>query len=280
VVITPRSPILVKAGGISANPALPDMQFVRTLRVGEDESIYIPGSSLKGVLRSYMEKVLRTVKDTNGACDPFEDTFCGGNVIKSEQGAEIYQRSCRACKIFGNTRLKGRLSAMDAYPKTEVKTETRHGVAISRLTHSVAQGPFDMEVVISGEFSTKLILENFEVWQLGLLALTLDAFNEGMLRLGFGKNRGFGEIKVEVKNCTVALAGNGVPQNEIWGVGTLMPKELAQPYGFRTDGKDKLTFDVKPESETNEVLFLRRSYSKEAWEKIKQVAILYLKEGL
>ena len=29
--ISPRGPLLIKAGGVSANPSLPDMQFVRTV---------------------------------------------------------------------------------------------------------------------------------------------------------------------------------------------------------------------------------------------------------
>jgi len=41
--LTPRSPLLVKSGTLSPNPALPDMQFVRTLNSGA-EMVYIPGS--------------------------------------------------------------------------------------------------------------------------------------------------------------------------------------------------------------------------------------------
>lgn len=69
--LTIKSPLLIKSGGISTNPSLPYMQFVRTF-VNGAESIYVPGSSLKGIFRSYVEKVLRTKKGHEGACDIVE----------------------------------------------------------------------------------------------------------------------------------------------------------------------------------------------------------------
>ncbi|MGQ9715880.1 MAG: RAMP superfamily CRISPR-associated protein, partial [Anaerolineae bacterium] len=153
--ISPKGPLLVKAGGISANPSLPDMQFVRTYHAERGETVYIPGSSLKGVVRGFVEKALRTLDDHNSwrwACPTFpdEDGSCAKRLGKEEKSAAIYKQSCGACRIFGHTRLKGRAAFTDLFPTDEVKTEIRYGVAISRLSHAVAHGPFEMEVAVSG----------------------------------------------------------------------------------------------------------------------------------
>jgi len=55
--ITPDGPILVKAGESSGvDPTLPDMRFVRS-----QNSIYIPGPSLKGVVRAQAERICRSM---------------------------------------------------------------------------------------------------------------------------------------------------------------------------------------------------------------------------
>jgi len=49
-------------------------------------------------------------------------------------------------------------------------------------------------IEFKGSFKTSLVLENFETWHLGLISLTLQALNEGLIKIGFGKNRGFGDV--------------------------------------------------------------------------------------
>ncbi|MEM2352070.1 MAG: RAMP superfamily CRISPR-associated protein, partial [Thermoproteota archaeon] len=131
-----KTPLLVKAGRLSGNPSLPDMQFVRTEVAGLGETVYIPGSSLKGVFRSFSERVLRTI-NKEFACIPFGDESCVKKKGLKEEGPSIYKHSCRACKLFGNTSLKSRISFTDAYPEGQVKLEVRYGVALSRLTNAV-----------------------------------------------------------------------------------------------------------------------------------------------
>ena len=48
--IEPRGPLLIKSGReAGADPTLPDMNFVRTYHPTLGETVYLPGSSLKGV---------------------------------------------------------------------------------------------------------------------------------------------------------------------------------------------------------------------------------------
>ena len=302
LVIEPRAPLLIKSGTASPNPSLPDMQFVRTM-TPRGETVFIPGSSLKGVFRSFTEKVLRTL-DVSGkpgpadgkrwkwACATFE---AKGNErrdpskwncpqflesIKPKdrdlETWEVYRNCCGACKIYGNTRLRGRLSFTDAFPESEVKTETRYGVAISRLTNAVAVGPFDIEVLVQGKFKTSLVLENFEIWQLGLVALTLQALNDGLVKVGFGKNRGFGEVSVNVAEAIVEMARQaGLSQDTIWGVGAFVSEEEGRAYGLSPD--DKL--EGLPEgAESERGIFVRRSYGSEAWNNIADKAIASLQK--
>jgi CRISPR-associated protein Csm3 len=269
--ITAKSPLLVKSGGLSPDPSLPDMQFVRTSIAG----LYIPGSSLKGIFRSYVEKVLKTKRGDGieGACNLFDDDNCGKKLEDTMSSAEIYKNSCRACKIFGNTMLRSRISFSDAYPIGAVKTETRYGVAISRLTHAVAQGPFDMEVMISGSFKSTIHLENFEAWQLGLVALVFQGINDGLVRVGFGKNRGFGEVEAMIERIEFSFSQR-LPGNELWGVGMFVDDEERGRYGFE---KDTMQLDVEPTIETEEVIYAIRTYQGEDWDAISSSALASLK---
>jgi CRISPR-associated RAMP protein (TIGR02581 family) len=274
--LVPKSPLLIKSGRLSPNPFLPDMQFVRTL-IGGMETVYIPDSSIKGVFRGFTEKVLRTldVQEVDGGqvCEPFADNACGRRLGEEKDSARVYRQSCHACKLYGNTRLWGRLSFSDLFPNKEVVTETRYGVAISRLTNAVAQGPFQMEIVVSGEFMGKLRLENFEVWQLGLLALTIKGINDGLVKVGFGKNRGFGKVEISVTRVVVDLAkiGHDMSPSELWGVGKFINRgEEREKYGLTPD--DFLT-DLPDTEATDLGIFVRRTYDAERWHRVAEKAI-------
>ncbi len=266
--LSSKGPLLVKAGGVSADPSLPDMQFVRTYHAQKGETVYIPGSSLKGVVRGFVEKALRTIADHNSwrwACPTFpdEDESCAKRLGKEENSATIYKQSCGACRIFGHTRLRGRVAFTDLFPVDEVRTEIRYGVAISRLSHAVAHGPFEMEVAVSGTFKGHLVLENFELWQLGLLALALESMNQGLLKVGFGKNRGFGEVSVVVKEAWLDEVLTGL-EPVVWrGLAAFVNGQEKASYGLA----EPATIAGMPEPLKTETagLYTRRIYDTERW---------------
>jgi CRISPR-associated RAMP protein (TIGR02581 family) len=197
--IEPVGPILVKAGETGADPTRPDMEFVRTWKDGE-ETVFLPGPSLKGVLRAHCERIARSVQREGQhlSCDPLHDTASCSAVLQNEEltGAETHARSCFICQIFGNTSLAGHLRIADAYPDDPdaVRVEERDGVAIDRVFGSVAVGPFQLEVVTEARFETQIHLKNFALAQLGLLALALRDLKLGRVGVGFGKSRGLGEV--------------------------------------------------------------------------------------
>lgn len=304
--ISPRGPILIKAGGVSANPTLPDMQFVRTGHATLGETVYIPGSSLKGVVRGFVEKSLRTVDPhpdqpgpehhddwkwacatfqardeeredkTKWNCPQFLEEIKGRIGEKRELFSwEIYANSCGACRIFGHTRLRGRVSFTDLFPKDEVVTETRYGVAISRLTHAVAHGPFEMEVAVSGTFEGHLVLENYEIWQLGLLASALEAMNQGLVKVGFGKNRGFGEVEVAVTEAQVDEVVSGAEVSALRGLGAFVSESEQESYGlFPPNSLETLP---EPNETLGLGIYTRRIYDSEGWQAIAQKAIAALR---
>lgn len=251
--LEPTGALLIKSGAEGADPTRPDMEFVRTHHNGV-ETVYLPGSSLKGVIRSYCEKIARTLEVR--CCDPVasdKTKSCGGQLENASPTPELYEKHCYICRLFGSTVLASRCQLFDAYPIKAAKTEKRTNVAIDRILGAVAAGPFDMEVATSGIFKTQLYLKNFELWQLGLIGLVLRDMAQERVRIGFAKSRGLGQVKATVTSVTLLYSGfkcaddgkrmislNGkkgeLPSLEdgktrVYGVGKLAGEEAVQ-YGF------------------------------------------------
>lgn len=148
--ITTTGPVLVRSG----HPTLsgPDMTPVLTYR-HSDWQVYLPGSSLKGVMRSHSEKVCRTLRpDPPVVCNPFvmlkdkvseneghlecpdyADVSCGDKFERRSKESftvhghtwrhqednisteTAYADSCPVCRLFGSTEFIGRVSINDAY---------------------------------------------------------------------------------------------------------------------------------------------------------------------
>lgn len=271
--IRPQGPLLIKSGQESgADPTLLDMNFVRSRhpRLGES-TVYLPGSSLKGTLRSYAEKIARTVSDGRLthpplSCNPLgrssqmkdADYYCGQylddwkkNNRKRPLGlAGVHKYACPICRTFGHTSLAAHARITDAYPLDPAnpesrawfeqanRTEERDGVAIDRVSGAVAVGPFNLEVVTQGAFAGSLTLHNFQLWQVGLLAVALRDLGQGLVPIGFGKSRGLGRVSVEYVRAEVAYPGRFGPESNgrhldqmLYGVAGFLGEEAAD-YGY------------------------------------------------
>lgn len=270
LVIEADGPILIKSGGESgADPTLPAMNFVRTQHPHSGErTIYLPGSSLKGVIRSHSERIIRTVLGDKPhiCCDPLnKDTHCFARLHKSNavDTAEQYRQLCLACRIFGHMHQASHFYTADAYPQEAVDTlPIRHNVAIDRLSGGVAVGPFDMEVSLDTRFATQLTLTNFELWQVGLLALALRDVGEGRVRLGFAKSRGLGQVKVYLTYLEVGYPGQFAQtdrwRRELLGVGALA-EDLIPAYGY-VNGPDALPYAAVPQEKADEARWGRPTF--------------------
>ncbi len=244
LVIEPAGPILIKSGVESgADPTLPSMNFVRTNhpRSGR-RTIYLPGSSLKGVIRSHSERILHTMLagSQTRVCNPLSrNDNCASRLREQEivDTAQQYRAMCPACRTFGHMTNASHFFSADAYPAAAIdELPVRQNVAIDRLSGGVAVGPFDMEVALTGKFGTRLLLYNFELWQVGLLALALRDIAAGRVRVGFAKSRGLGEVRLYLAQMEVSYpgrfgGGDFAFDQTLYGVGALAPDLLAD-YGY------------------------------------------------
>jgi CRISPR-associated RAMP protein (TIGR02581 family) len=265
--VTAVDPLLVRSG--SANVSGPDMAFVLTYRNGRPEP-YLPGSSLKGVIRSHAERIARTLKSPS-ACEPFwnedikkeapknptraETMWCGERFKMREKhykekitNAIAYRNSCPACRLFGSTYFAGRFGVSDAYLVEESKNrrpQQRDGVGIDRFTGGASKSAkFELEVLSDVTFQCTLLVRNYELWQLGWLAYVIQDFNDSLIFIGSGKSRGLGRVKGTVESVTVSyivadadqLSGsNG--RGRLRGIGSLAPDGN---FGFAANDEDIL----------------------------------------
>ncbi|MCD6508619.1 hypothetical protein J7M22_18615 [Candidatus Poribacteria bacterium] len=231
--LTPSSPLLIKSGETGMNdidPTLPDMSFVRTFRADLGyETVYIPGSSLRGVLRSHAEKLLRSVSDEL-ACQITGRSCLRVKGLKEKKldGPKAYLESCYACRLFGNTAIASRARVSDFYPIGSIRTEVRYGVAIDRVTNAVAHGPFQMEVITEGTFEGRITVRNFTLGQIGLLGAGILDMADGLLPLGFGKSKGLGVMEVEIQRVTFSSLRD--PKGSLKGVGLLADEGIKRLY--------------------------------------------------
>lgn len=222
--ITTTGPLLVKSGGATLSG--PDMTPVRTYRNGKQE-LFIPGSSLKGVFRSHIEKIVCSLKP-RVVCYPFSGKddkevdltqrrsdyrdSCGqimNDLAKKNDDMRtkldlqtdfVYQHSCPTCRLFGSTGFIGRIAIGDAYLDTDGFTEFRDGVGIDRMTGGASHGAkFELEVVGSNVvFETDVHLRNFEIWQLGMLFVVLQDLEDELIHIGSGRSRGLGKVTAQI----------------------------------------------------------------------------------
>jgi CRISPR-associated RAMP protein (TIGR02581 family) len=259
--IIPLDPMLIKSGQATVSGV--DMAFVRTYARGRTPEPFIPGSSLKGVIRSYAEKICRSLRDAPvPVCLPYLDVgtktvgeknqaSCGLRLTqyaktfhkKNIPTPDIYRISCPACRLFGSHYFIGRLETSDGYLSDSFKEsgnavfETRDGVAIDRLTGGPVNGAkYDLEVLTKGEFHTRITVRNFERWQLGLLGLVLRDMAEGLIRIGMGKSRGLGRFRADINHFSVSFFGR--PRSALHGIAADCRPQEQTEYGLFPEFED------------------------------------------
>lgn len=260
--ISPVGPLLIKASDQGADPTKPDMEFVETYHEG-DRSVYLPGSSLKGAIRAHCERIVRTLGGNVTACDPLERNSPCGNLVE-ENTATLYKNTCTVCQIFGSTEISAHARIADAYPVNpkEIHREERNGVAIDRVFGSVAVGPFNFEVITSGEFKTTIRVKNFTTSQLAFIALAIRDFDQQRVGIGFAKSRGLGQVNMKVNRVTIhyptavvennqlRLIGNQTDpfdNNVVAGAGRLVNDNDAEAYGFPNPDSVNVNVQAQPD---------------------------------
>ena len=188
----------------------------------------IPGSSMKGALRSTLESMLAQAGEQ--VCVPFAAipmSIRRNDRRRREYLAQIgrlepcedVESPCPVCSIFGTVGgragLMGRAIVLDATTQEgEYELIERSHVAITRDTKSQSEGSLmTIEAVDAGSvFRGAIRLVNPEDWQVGAVVRAL----EGVAMLGVGgkKTAGYGALKVEIGPLTLTRFENGAWHEE------------------------------------------------------------------
>ncbi len=168
----------------------------------------VPGSSLRGVLRSGVEAISLSLDLDSVRPLPTELPPAGPLPIDPAKAFEHqWQKLTLVERLFGRVAEKGggfsygsRLQISDAVSSVDVAVELRDGVGIDRETRTAATGvKYDLEVVPAGtEFDGQIRFKNPADYEIGLLAQALSMLDQGALLLGGKSARGLGWMEVHV----------------------------------------------------------------------------------
>lgn len=200
-------------------------------------ALLVPGSSLKGVMRSSGERLLRACAlpehERRYACDIFGAGCCEPESEEEKEKekrkldamsiqarvaanrALLSERMCMACATFGAQGWSAVARFTDAMVQ-DALVSLRDGVGMDRdLGRAANRIKYDYEVVDPGAwFELKITLDNAHDWQLGLLLATLDAIDEGAVRVGGFGSRGLGwfavrDLTLERRDLAAILGATG-----------------------------------------------------------------------
>ncbi len=212
-----------------------DARFVRT----GDNRLYIPGSSLKGALRSAVERMVASLQSFGPAELRLRSCLLDGEsglgdpncptVHKEwqtlfsrerEKGLDertiahwLYGGGCRefptvalcdTCQLFGSPYVASKVSVRDLPLRGQTHTEIRHGVGIDRDTGAARpQIKFDYETAPGGvTFDFRLDTEALDDREAGLLCCGLRELEQERVPLGGNSSRGLGRCKLTLAKVT------------------------------------------------------------------------------
>ncbi|HBW37363.1 RAMP superfamily CRISPR-associated protein [Desulfosporosinus sp. BICA1-9] len=185
------------------------------LKIRDQLHTYLPGSSLRGVLRSQAERIVRTVVSD-----------------QSIIGDSAEQLLSLASDLFGDKEQGSRLKIRDGQEAFEVESQaamySQDFLAIDRFTGGGRDGKkFDTVAVYRPRYELEFVLEQPEDWEIGWLLLTIRDLNDGLAMIGSGSAKGFGRAEIEVKNTTVLLPQNSEISGTLEDSGVLKAKQLS-----------------------------------------------------
>ncbi|MCL0065552.1 RAMP superfamily CRISPR-associated protein [Dehalococcoidia bacterium] len=202
---------------------------------------YMPGSSVRGALRSHLERVVRTIVGDLAAWNPRQAQKRGQEFSEREGDGED-DVECLVSRVFGFSALGGRILFSDASPLDANRFESRRKlldhVALDRFTGGAAEQrkfnsrpyfpPSPPPVVGSdGDLQCEIELYDFEAWHLGMLLLLLRDLRMGRVTLGHGKNKGFGRVRLESVEVEALIAAGGI-------LAVLLSDDYPSLGGFKT----------------------------------------------
>jgi len=181
--IETRSPVTIGAGKSAVDPLTPDIPLLKDSR-GRP---VIPGSTLKGFFRSYVEKGL-----------------LAANIKKVDKiVGDLFGR------IAGREGWGSKLLFSDAIVRGDYKILSREHIQIDPRTMAVRHGPFEQEYVPAGVIFEGIIgFRNIPPSVLSFLASAALLAEIGVARIGRSKSRGYGYIGIKFSNPEFFFVGD------------------------------------------------------------------------
>jgi len=213
------TPLRIGSGETSLDPGAVDNPVIRDA-YGRP---FIPGTSFKGVWRTFAEQVLgQLANGDRGCCDPLAAPCLSEEIKKLKQehknaprllAEAIYARLCPACRLFGNPHFAGRLRVRDLLLEERSWPgfcEVRPGVAIDRDTRTVYRDrKYEIEAVPAGTaFTFEAVVENASDAEWRDILLTLLPFTRGEILLGGCTGRGLGRVRLEDVRVAMVTISN------------------------------------------------------------------------
>lgn len=198
---------------------------------------YVPGTSIRGPFRALAERIIRSLLPEDApphltACNPFEqkdkkNLGCSKRLEKGGNNGSKYATACSACKLFGCAGLASRICFTDA-DIGSYESVYRDMIGIDRFTGGVSDGAnMRYHVLENTMFTTAVTVVNFELWQLGILAYVFRDFEKSLVPIGYGKTKGFGQVKGNITEITLTYPA--IPTH-IEHIGSLMTSATVRDY--------------------------------------------------
>ena len=176
----------------------------------------IPGSSLKGAVRSAVESLL--AQRNIPVCVPDSAVPKEFSREKDKYARGIGRlpacegrtgKLCPVCQVFGAVDLAARATFLDAKPVGEAKLIERSHVALTRDNRAAAGGKLlQLQAVDAGtKFEGIVRVTNPQDWHIGSVLAGLKTLE--LTSLGGKKSVGYGEIEVKVASLKVLTWSDG-----------------------------------------------------------------------
>lgn len=188
----------------------------------------LPGSSLRGVLRSQAERIARTIATQQAVAQPDPRAYflahnpagdpnmrraaaplANSDALLTAAGLDGEVRIKPghldlADQLFGSVRLGSRLVVEDGELVPPVALKAMDFLAIDRFTGGGRDSAkFDAIALWQPRFKVRLRLDNPTAWELGWLLLTLRDLHAGLATIGFGGAKGFGRVIIHRAQLTL-----------------------------------------------------------------------------
>ena len=251
LIIEPKSPLLIKGSS--------DGNLVKWNITAGTEEPFIPGSTLKGMLRELYNKIwydhlklesdkfneIENLSPTND--DKVYDCEDYMEKILNEKGEDIFlEKSLKISKLFGAKGLKSRLHFSDAYfEKKDGKVEKKAITPIDSFTGGVIV-PLTFEYTMDN-FVTELSIKNADIDELKTLLFAIRDSRDRDVQIGSSKTRGFGEIEIKIKSIEYTQYGDSSNDMSEFTLNEKKSLKLGDKYLFKvyeTSKNDEENFNI------------------------------------